>query len=81
MLTNEQMKAGRFLRWHKARRKIAAIVGHLNAGHTVYVCTMTRATKFDRRHVAMFMATRTGALVQRGKSWDCIDYCGIEVRS
>jgi hypothetical protein len=77
-MTNEQMKAGRFLRWHKARAKVAFITAHLNAGHTVVVATMTKATRFDRRHLAMFKATKSGAYVQRGKAWDCIDYASVE---
>ena len=78
-LTNEQMKPNRFLRWHKARKKIAAIKAHLSQGHTVQIGTMTHATNYKAKHIDMFKATRSGAYVQRGKSWDCIDFCKISV--
>jgi len=38
------MTAGRFLRWHRARRLVGAIKHHLAAGHTVVIPTYTRAT-------------------------------------
>jgi len=46
------MTAGRFLRWHRARRLVGAIKHHLAEGHTVVIPTYTRATKYDRRHLA-----------------------------
>lgn len=80
-MTNEQMKANRFYRWARARKKIAAIRKHLEQGHTVYVCTCTRATKYTAKHIDMFKAAKTGAYVQRGKGWDCIDGAKIEVHA
>jgi hypothetical protein len=79
MLTNAQMKAGRYLRWHQARRKIAWIVGHLEAGRTVQLTTYTRCTRYTKKHIAMFKATKAGAYVQQGKSWVCFD--GSDVRA
>lgn len=73
-MTNEQMKAGRFLRWHKARQKVAFIQQHLAAGRTVQITTATRAVRYKPAHVDCFKATKAGAYVQRGKSWDCIDF-------
>lgn len=78
-MNNTQMKAGRFYKWAKARKQIAFIVSNLNAGNEVAICTQTRATVFKAKHVNMFKATKSGAYVQRGKSWDCIDFCGIKV--
>lgn len=79
MLTNTEMKANRFATWQKARRKVAAIVSHLEAGHTVMICSYTKVTKCTRKHAGMFKAAKNGAYIQRGKSWDCIDGCKIEV--
>jgi predicted RNA-binding protein YlxR (DUF448 family) len=76
-MTNEQMKEGRFLRFHKARKMIAFIKANLQAGRTVYVCTMTKATGYTAKHVDMFKATKSGAYVQAGKRWNCIDYCNL----
>lgn len=78
MLANDQMKSNRFARWHKARKKVAEIRSHLEMGHEVYICTYTRAVRYTKKHVEMFKATRTGAFVQRGKNWDCIDGCAIK---
>jgi hypothetical protein len=76
-MNNEQMKAGRFARWHIARKKIAFIRGHLAAGRTVYIVTMTKATKLSAKHADMVKATKSGAYMQAGKSWVCIDGCKI----
>ena len=73
------MKAGRFLHWYKARVKVAGIQTHLAAGRTVYICSMTHITKLTAKHANMVKATKSGAWLQRGKRWDCIDYCGIRI--
>ena len=78
MITNEQMKPGRYLRWHTARTKVSRIQAHLAAGGIVVVGTPLKAWKFTKpAHAEMFKANRTGAYVQRGKAWDCIDYSAI----
>lgn len=77
MITNTQMTEGRFLRWHRARVLVGKINEALEAGAIVQLTTYTRATRYTRKHLGMFKATRTGAFVQHGKSWDCIDYCKI----
>lgn len=76
-MTNEQMKPGRFLRFYKARKRIAFIRENLAAGHIIQITTSLRAVRYSAKHIDMFKATKTGAYVQRGKSWDCIDYCDI----
>lgn len=76
-MNNDQMKPNRYLRWHKARVLVSRIQSHLNAGGKVMIGTATRHTTYDKRHVDMFRATRTGAFAQRGKNWECIDFCGI----
>lgn len=79
MLTNSQMKANRYLVWHRSRRLTKMIVQALEAGKTVIISTCLSHTKYTRRHAGMFKASKTGALVQSGKRWECIDYCGIKV--
>ena len=78
MLSNSQMIAGRFARWAKARALVARIRSQLASGGVVVVATYTRATQFDARHVAMFKAERSGAYMQSGKRWLCIDNCAIK---
>jgi len=79
-MSNADMKPRRFLRWHKARKRIAYIVDNLNAGRTVYLVTYGRAIKLTAKHVGILKATKTGAYIQMGKRWDCIDGCGINVQ-
>ena len=57
-MTNEQMKANRFLTWHKARKLVAKIQANLAAGRTVQIGTCTKATNYKAKHVDMFKATK-----------------------
>jgi hypothetical protein len=77
-LTNSQMIAGRFLRYARARKRIAWIKAHLAAGCIAQLATYTKATNYHARHADMFKETKTGAFVRRGKSWDCIDLCELQ---
>ena len=76
-LTNSQMIAGRFVRYARARQRVAWIRAQLAAGRIVQLATYTKATNYDARHVDWFKATKAGAFVRRGKSWDCIDLCAL----
>jgi riboflavin synthase alpha subunit len=78
-MTNAEMKANRYYRWAKARKLVAAIRSHLAQGHTVQLTTYTKVTRYSAKHVDMFKATRSGAYVQSGKSWLCIDGCKVSV--
>jgi hypothetical protein len=78
-MTNDQMIANRFARWHRARRMIGFIKNNLSAGHEVHVVTNLRRTVYKAKHIEMFKATKTGAYVQSGKRWVCIDYTTIQV--
>ena len=77
MLNNSAMTPNRFLTMHTASKRIAWIKARLAAGDDVYVSTYLRATKYQPKHADMFKAFKNGAYVQRGKSWDCIDFCKI----
>ena len=61
-----------------AREKLEAIQSHLaTPGNKVLIATALKATMYGNKHVAMFKATDRNLFVQRGKHWDCIDYCSI----
>lgn len=75
MLTNEQMKAGRFLRLQKGKRKLEWIKSQMAAGRTIYVITQTRVTKVAPKHSELFRMDRRGSLYLNR---DCIDFCGLE---
>lgn len=72
-MTNDQMKAGRFLSIHKARRMFRFIISNLEAGNSVSLTTYTRSTNYKPKHKAMFKIVGRDVFVQRGKSWDCIN--------
>jgi hypothetical protein len=76
-MTNEQMKPGRFLKLHKARRMFRFILGNLDAGNSVSLTTYTRSVNYKAKHRAMFKLVGSSVYVQRGKAWDCIDGCRI----
>lgn len=82
MLTNEQMKASRFLRLHSARKRLAWINAQWTEGMTVYVSTMTRHTQLKPKWTGqdMFRATKSGLYMRQGRGWVCIDGCGLSAR-
>ena len=71
------MKPNRYLRWQTAKRRVAWIKDQIASGKTVQISTYTRATRYKAKHADMFKANATGAYVQAGKRWDCIDFCKI----
>jgi len=76
-MNNSDMKANRFGRWAAYRKMVANIKETLAAGGIVQIPTYTRCTNYDKRHVDMFKATKSGAWVQRGKNWDCLNLSKI----
>ena len=57
---------------------INRIITHLKAGGMVQITTHLKSTVFDSRHADMFKVGKDGSpLVQRGKNWDDIRWCGI----
>ncbi len=80
MLTNDQMKQGRFEKLATGKKLYNAITNHLNNDGTVLICTYTKATKYQQKHINMFKLGKSGSVyVQRGKNWDCIDFVGIKL--
>lgn len=60
-----------------ATRKLAFIHEHLAAGRTIYIATALKAWKLSKKHAAMVKVSGESIYLQRGKNWDCIDYCQI----
>jgi len=52
------------------------IIKHLNAGGTVYFCTMTRAIKVSRKHIPLLRVSKVSGSMYINR--DCVDYCGIK---
>lgn len=79
MLTNEQMKPGRFLRLHRGRKRLARMVACWGKGGVVYISTHLRTVKVDaKRQNAVTMDARGSLYVLRGRHRDCIDFCNIQ---
>lgn len=77
MLTNDQMKPDRFAKWAEYRRMVRNIDATLAMGGEVVLCTHTRQTRYTAKCAGMFKANKSGAYVQRGKSWDFIGWTAI----
>jgi hypothetical protein len=73
-MTNDQMKPRRFLNLYNAKTKLNWIVNNINNGLTVYVCTQIRKTGYNKKHIDMFKATKSGLYVQSGKKYLNIDF-------
>lgn len=61
----------------RARTLYGKITETLQAGGMVQVCTYTHAKEYTAKHADMFRLGNGSVYVQRGKHWDCIDYCGF----
>lgn len=78
MLSNQQMKAGRFLRRQEGKRKLAWINEQFAKGLTVSIHSQTRVWVLHSKHAELVTIDAAGALfLQSGKSKFCVDYCGI----
>jgi len=73
-MNNSEMKAGRILKIQTGKRKLAFILGNLEAGRNVYISTATRATKLSKKHAGMIRMGKSGSLYLQK---DCIDFCGL----
>lgn len=79
MLTNDQMKAGRFAKMARGRRILRRMVACWNAGGFVRVGTATRYSDYKPKHRDMVVLGASGSLyVKSGKATNCIDFCSIQ---
>lgn len=65
------------------QEKFSAIVGHLNAGRTVQFSTYLVALRVTKKHLdgGMIKLVGNDILIQRGKRWDCVNFCAVRVFS
>jgi len=78
-MTNDQMKAGRFLKLHKGRKIVARMNECWNRGGFVRIGTATRYTDFKPKHRDMVKLGGSGSiLTQSGKKWLCADFCSFQ---
>lgn len=76
-MNNSQMIADRFFKWSNYRKMISNIQSTLATDGEVHIVGYGRVVKCDKRHVTMFKVTKSGAYVQRGKNWDCLNFSKI----
>lgn len=76
-MTNEEMVAGRFFKWANYRKMISSIQATLAADGVIQIVGYGRVIECDKRHAGMFKATKSGAFIQRGKKWDCLNFSKI----
>lgn len=71
-----------------ASEKLTLIEEALAKGQTVFLCTMTQATKLTQKNAAKFASlghpivkvAGNSLYVASGRKYLCADYCGIEVQ-
>lgn len=68
-------------RAEKARLLYDKIISTLENDGVVTIATYTHARHYEKKHLDLFRCTSTGVYIKRGKSWDCIDYCGFRFYS
>jgi hypothetical protein len=78
-MTNDEMKAGRFLKLAKGRKLMARMNAAWDRNGIVRIGTATRYTDFKAKHRDMIRLTKSGSIyTQSGKSWLCADFCSFQ---
>lgn len=78
-LTNSQMTQDRFLKLAKGRKLFRRMNECWDKRGFVRVGTSTRYTDFKSKHRAMIRLGASGSVyTQRGKNWDCADFCSFQ---
>ena len=80
MLTNEQMKPGRYAKLAKGRKIYRRMLACWDAGGYVRVGSATSYSDFKPQHRDRVKLGASGSLYMtlRGKRWDCIDFCNFQ---
>lgn len=77
-MTNQEMKAGRFLKLARGRRIMRAADAVWNAGGVVVIATCTRRTEIKAKSRECIRMGASGSVyMRRGKHWDCVDGCAF----
>jgi hypothetical protein len=78
-MNNSHMRPNRFFQWQQYKKRFAEIQAHLGKGGSVLIPTCTKATLYRPKHAGMFKVTRSGLFVQRGKSFECLNFSAIRL--
>lgn len=63
------------------QEKFEKIKTHLNAGRTVQFSTYMVALRVTKKHLDTGLIKLSGnnILIQRGKRWDCVNFCAVRI--
>lgn len=75
MLTNDEMTPRRFLIRMENKKLYNRILSEIAKGLAIQVTTYTKSKIYTRAE--QFKLGKTGVYAQRGKHWDCINFCSI----
>jgi hypothetical protein len=76
-MSNENMKANRFLRMYENKKLYNGIIAEIAKGLSIQITTYTQSKIYSKAE--QFKLGKTGVYAQRGKNWDCIN--GSSIRS
>jgi hypothetical protein len=79
MMANSEMRAGRFAKLARGRRIFARMAACWDKGGFVRVGTCTKYWDLRPKHRDMVSMGKSGSIyMQRGKVWDCLDFCTFQ---
>lgn len=76
-MSNENMKANRYLRMYENKKLYNSIIAEIAKGLSIQITTYTQSKIYTKAE--QFKLGKTGVYAQRGKNWDCIN--GASIRS
>jgi len=72
-MTNQEMQTQ-----NRAIRKWLWMRDCWRHGADVITCTYGKATYYSAKHADLFRVRKSGLYVQRGKSWDCLNFTNLK---
>ena len=76
-MSNENMKANRYLRMYENKKLYNGIIAEIAKGLSIQITTYTQSRIYSK--AAQFKLGKAGVYVRRGEHWDCIN--GSSIRS
>lgn len=79
MLSNQEMKAGRFARLARARKLYRRMHECWSRGGFVRIGTATRYSDLYAKHADLILIGKPGSIYwRRGKRTECLDFCSFQ---
>jgi hypothetical protein len=74
-MKNSDMTENRYLIMYQNKKLYNGIISEIEGGAAIQVTTYTQSRIYTK--ASQFRLGKTGVYVQRGKHWDCINFCSI----